>query len=307
MNRLDWLKARKSGIGGSDAPCVAGVSSWGTPLDIYLSKVKPINPDHDPDADMTEQQRMGHVMEPIIARLYAKEMGMALRKPPAIIRHPQLNFMFASLDFQRAEDGIIVECKNKRSREGWGESQSDQVPIDINIQVQHQMECADVEEAHVAVLFSGHEFDFFIVERDYEVGAMLIDIENRFWQHVVNRIPPEPDWAHPNTPKLIKKLYQTVEQRTIALGDEAVDLVEQYQSFAKHKIESEEAANFTKARLLALMGEASEATLPNGLTLTRKTIERASYVMPASTYVDFRIKKPSTKKPAKERTVAAHE
>lgn len=305
MNRLDWLKARKSGIGGSDAPAVTGVSPWGTPLDVYLSKISPIR--EDADSDMTGPQAMGHVMEPVIAQLYAKEMGMALRKPPLIIRHPQLNFMFASLDYQRAEDGIIVECKNTSNREGWGEPGTDQVPINYLIQVQHQMECADVDEAHIPVLFFGRDFEIFVVERDYEVGAMIIDIEHRFWQHVVNRTPPEPDWAHPNTPKLIKKLYQKVEPRTIALGIEAVDLVEQYQSFAKHKTESEKAADFTKAQLLAMMGEASEATLPNGLTLTRKTIDKVSFVMPASSYVDFRVKKPSTKKPAKERTVVANE
>lgn len=305
MNRLDWLKARKSGIGGSDAPAVAGVSPWGTPLDIYLAKISPVR--DDADSDMTSAQAMGHVMEPVIAKLYAKEMGTALRKPPAIIRHQQLDFMFASLDYQRAEDGVIVECKNTSVKEGWGEPGTDQVPINYLIQVQHQMECADVEEAHIPVLFFGRDFEIFVVERDYEVGAMLIDIEHRFWQHVVNRIPPEPDWAHPNTPKLIKKLYQKVEQRSIALGDDAVDLVEQFQSFQQHKIANEESANFTKARLLAMMGEASEATLPNGLTLTRKQIDKASFVMPATSYVDFRVKKPSTKKLVKERTVAANE
>ena len=36
--RLEWLKTRQTGIGGSDVAAILGLSKWKTPLDIYLAK-----------------------------------------------------------------------------------------------------------------------------------------------------------------------------------------------------------------------------------------------------------------------------
>ena len=36
---LEWLKARQTGIGGSDVAPILGISKWTTPLDVYNEKV----------------------------------------------------------------------------------------------------------------------------------------------------------------------------------------------------------------------------------------------------------------------------
>ena len=43
--RESWLKERRSGIGGSDAAAILGVSPWRTALDVYSDKrgISPLN------------------------------------------------------------------------------------------------------------------------------------------------------------------------------------------------------------------------------------------------------------------------
>lgn len=37
--RLEWLKTRQTGIGGSDVAAILGLSKWKTPLDVYNDKI----------------------------------------------------------------------------------------------------------------------------------------------------------------------------------------------------------------------------------------------------------------------------
>ena len=37
--RLEWLKTRQTGIGGSDVAAILGHSKWKTPLDVYIDKI----------------------------------------------------------------------------------------------------------------------------------------------------------------------------------------------------------------------------------------------------------------------------
>ena len=39
MNRQEWLKARRAGIGGSDVSAIAGLNKWKSPVAVYLDKV----------------------------------------------------------------------------------------------------------------------------------------------------------------------------------------------------------------------------------------------------------------------------
>ena len=38
MNDQEWMDMRKSGIGGSDASAILGLSPWKSPMDIWLDK-----------------------------------------------------------------------------------------------------------------------------------------------------------------------------------------------------------------------------------------------------------------------------
>lgn len=70
-NRDGWLKARKRGIGGSDAAAALGMSPWKTQLELYLEKRGELMA---PDID-SEAMLWGRVLEPVIRQQYAERTG----------------------------------------------------------------------------------------------------------------------------------------------------------------------------------------------------------------------------------------
>lgn len=116
-------------------------------------------------------------------------------------------------DFEGSLDGqtLLIECKS-RSRWGlekgdWGADGSDQVDAAVFAQVQGQLEAIrhdrdnwvgsdlpDLDVVHVAVRVDGRDIRHFCVERDEEVGGLLVEAAERFWlDHVVPEVPPPVD------------------------------------------------------------------------------------------------------------------
>ena len=42
MDKLEWLKERQCGIGGSDVGAIAGVNKYKTQFEVYIEKTDPI-------------------------------------------------------------------------------------------------------------------------------------------------------------------------------------------------------------------------------------------------------------------------
>lgn len=288
MDRQAWLMERKKGIGSSAAPAVCGLSKWKTPLEAYLGYVHD-EPEREPSAPM----RWGTLLEPVVARAYADATGRTLVKAPAILRHPEHPFMLASVDYQRQQDGRIVEIKTSRFGDGFGEPGTDEVPEDYLVQTQHQMAVLDAQVADVPVLIGGSDFRVYTVRRNEALIADIVKIESDFWNRVLERRPPAPDWRHPSTPKLIEKLYRPAEGKVIDLGAEADELVDEWKAQAKAENDAEKAKDMIKAKLVALLGDAAQAVLPSGRTLNRRKIERAGHVVQPSSYYGLTLRKGS--------------
>jgi putative phage-type endonuclease len=184
--RDDWLKARSTGIGGSDVAAILGLSKWKTPLTVYMEKRGELAPQPDNDA-----MRWGRYLEPVVRQAYADETGREVRLPEQLVRHPRHDFMIANVD-GFTEDRRIFEAKTARTADGWGEPGSDQVPQPYLLQVQHYMEVTGFDVADVAVLIGGSDFRLYEVPADHELQEMLVDAEAEFWKQVQSGEPPEP-------------------------------------------------------------------------------------------------------------------
>lgn len=185
-DRESWLKERQTGIGGSDAAAVLGLSKWKTPLDIYLEKRGETG--NQPDS---EPMLWGRALEPVIRQQYADRTGRVVRIHEGILRHPQHDFMLANLDGV-TDDGRLLEIKTARSGQDWGEPGTDEVPQAYLLQVQHYMAVTGLVVADVAVLIGGSDFRLYEVPADQELQGMLIEAEAEFWRRVVDGVPPEP-------------------------------------------------------------------------------------------------------------------
>jgi putative phage-type endonuclease len=186
MNRDQWLKDRMSGIGGSDAPAVLGLSKWKTPLQVYLEKRGELGPQPE-----SEPMRWGTRLEPIVRQEYADRTGEVVRMPEGLLRHAAHPWMLATVD-GIADSGRLVEIKTARTADGWGEPGTDEVPQAYLIQVQHYLAVTALPVADVAVLIGGQDFRLYHVPADRELQDLIIEQEAEFWQAVQKGTPPNP-------------------------------------------------------------------------------------------------------------------
>lgn len=97
MNREEWLKERKLGIGGSDAAAVLGKSKWKTNMQLWEEKT---GRRKTPDISDKPYVQYGIKAEDHIRQLFALNYPEyeVQHQENRIIRHPKYPFLLASLD-----------------------------------------------------------------------------------------------------------------------------------------------------------------------------------------------------------------
>src|SRR4051812_10972256 len=95
MTRLEWLKSRQCGIGGSDAASISGLNKWSSPLKVFMDKTEPI----DQENEVSEAAEWGTRQEPLIREKF-KENHPEWRVQRSFITwgHPEYDFMIANVD-----------------------------------------------------------------------------------------------------------------------------------------------------------------------------------------------------------------
>lgn len=266
-NRAEWLQKRKTGIGGSDAAAVLGMSKYKTPLDVYAEKVG--------DAlELEDNGPMlwGRLLEPVIRQRYADETGRAVAVPPDILRHASRPFMIATPD-GITDDGRLLEIKTSRTADGWGTPGTDEIPTAYLLQVQHYLAVTALPVADVAALIGGSDYRLYYVEADAELQAMLVDAEAEFWARVERREPPPPV-TYADAVARFGKVSKSVDVIADPDADAAVSLIRAAQLAIK---EAEGAIDSARAVICAQMGDADTLRDAGGNILaTWKTAKSAN-------------------------------
>jgi putative phage-type endonuclease len=185
----EWLAARRSGIGSSDAPIITGDAPWGDLLTLYAVKAGLID---EPPVD-TPQTRWGLTLEQTIAEAYTDRTGRKVRRVSQMRQHRELPWMLASLDRMAVGEPTVVEIKTARfPSDSWGPDGSAEIPVHYLVQTQHQMAVVGATRADVPVLFAGSDLRIYQVPRDDSLIDALIALETEFWQCVATQTPPTP-------------------------------------------------------------------------------------------------------------------
>ena len=206
MEKQEWLNYRKQGIGGSDAGSVCGLNPYKTAMEVYQDKVSSETEDFD-----NEAMRQGRDFEDYVARRFTEVTGKKVRRANAMFCHETYPFMRADVDRMVVGEKAGLECKTASPflADKW---QDGQVPIHYYIQCLHYMTVCDVDAWYIAVLIFGREFKYYRMERDEEMIADLIRIEQDFWQnHVLKGQMPSPDGS-----KLADSVIAEYYKQTIA-------------------------------------------------------------------------------------------
>lgn len=194
-NREEWLRERKTYLGGSDMAAICGVPSFKkTALDVYFSKVNPEITELTKDDHNYEAAYWGAKLEENIAERYAEEHNVKVTTEPNLIRHPKYPFMAGNIDRWVGNREYILECKTAHfmKSKAWGDEGTDQLPESYLVQVAWYSAICDVPKVDIAVLIGGQDFRIYTYERNKELEDKLIKIACNFWyNHVEKRIPPK--------------------------------------------------------------------------------------------------------------------
>lgn len=189
MEKKEWLRFRKLGIGGSDAGAICGLNPYRTAMEIYHDKVS----DEVEEIPDNEAMRQGREFEDYVARRFMETTGKKVRRANAIFYHEKYPFMIADVDRMVVGENAGLECKTASPylADYWKDGQ---IPIHYELQCHHYMAVMGAECWYIAVLIYGREFKFYKIERDEAVIGNLIQIEKDFWEnHVQKDILPVPD------------------------------------------------------------------------------------------------------------------
>lgn len=283
-NTPEWLAARTTGIGASQAGAACNISRYGGPLDVYYSCIG----EKTEDLEGNEHVRFGKFMEPSIVAMYSDEIGKPLTYPLPMCRHEKWPFMLATGDAQE-DDRTGVEIKTVDTRYAY---ESDVINLGLEecfpeyvLQAQQQMAVMNWDLVNVVMLI-GKKLHKFPIERDNELIEMIAKHEANLWQNVLQRTPPTP--TRPVDLEVLKK-RKRIDGGVVALTDEMSKLWDRYERIGKHIKKMEEQRDLIKAKVLHEIGDAPAGVLQNGTHMIRRAvIKKKGFTVAPSEQLDVR-------------------
>ena len=106
MTHDEWLKIRKSSIGGSDAGAILGLSPYKSAFDVYADKV-----DISSDKPDNEAMRQGRDLEEYVAQRFTEQTGKRVRRENSIIHNSDYPYSLANIDMAVIGEKAGLECK----------------------------------------------------------------------------------------------------------------------------------------------------------------------------------------------------
>ena len=175
-SKIEWLKRRQCGIGGSDVGAIMGVNSYKSAYEVYLDKISEIEK-VEPES---EAAYWGTKLEEIVATEFHIRTGKKVRRDNKHLVHKDYPFMVANIDRRIVGENSILECKTANSfmTKEW---EADEVPASYLLQCQHYLAVTGANKCYIAVLIGGQKFIFKEIERDEELINLIIDAEKTFW------------------------------------------------------------------------------------------------------------------------------
>lgn len=266
MNKLEWLKERQCGIGGSDVGAIAGVNKYKTPFEVYIEKTEPITE----VKEQSESAYFGDIFEDIVAKEFEKRTGLKVRRDRKHYKHKEYPFMVANIDRRVVGENAILECKtaNQYLLKEW---EDEEIPASYLLQVQHYLAVIGADRGYIAVLIGGQKFIWKEVPRDEELIQMIIQLESDFWSLVEAKTPPALDGSSA-AEKYLKERYKEVEEnKSIELGFEYKDKIKTYLEMKKQLKDFEKQVNELENQIKFEIGNAEYAYAP-GYSLSWKKV-----------------------------------
>lgn len=106
IGHMEWLRLRKTGIGGSDAGSICGVNPYSSAIKVFKDKVS-----GEIGEENNEAIRIGHDLEDYVAKRFTEASGLKVRKSNYMYRSVEHPFMIADVDRLVVGEDAGLECK----------------------------------------------------------------------------------------------------------------------------------------------------------------------------------------------------
>jgi putative phage-type endonuclease len=258
-DRDQWLFDRAANINSTDSAALFGLSPYKTEFELWHEKHSGLRVDR---AD-NERTVWGARLQDAIAAGVAADRGWTIRRKDEYVFDQDAR-MGSSFDFEVVGEAMLMEVKNVDQsvfRETWIGHDGDtlEAPPHIEMQVQHQMEVADVRACAIVALVGGNEARVAIRDRDRTVGRMIRERVAAFWRSIAENRQPRPDYQR--DAEFLTKLYGRADANVVIEADtETAELLDEYERLGA-EIDKRAAI---KARVLERIGRASRVLTPRG-------------------------------------------
>ena len=222
---------RATGIGGSDAAAILGLSGYGSPYTVAMEKVAGIKESRTDE----EQERLdwGKALEPLIIAAFERKTGMRVGPGAAWARHHNAPFLFANVDglipgadeeaFEftgdpATEPARVIACtpagaawapivpaelrdlgpgifegKCAGADDGWGTTNDPRVPTSYWAQAQHYMAVLDRRWTGFGALINGNRLEVrFVLRDDAWIAGVWLPRLTTFWTDIQAGRLPDP-------------------------------------------------------------------------------------------------------------------
>lgn len=250
-----WLELRKHYVTGTDAAKLLGLSPFGGIFDVWLDKTG-----QAPEFAQSAAMRAGTAFESAILKMYAEDTDAKLEHVDGYTlatcdKYPRLG---ASLDGWNHTLGCPVDAKNIRwKNEKWGDAWTDEFPEYYKTQLQVQMMVTGAKFAHLAVMFSGQDFNIYTMEYDEELAQKIVDASEAFWPYVENSEMPDASGSESTSNYIKEHFAEGTPDKEKEPDEELAKNVEAYVKASEEeksaKARKDEAGN----RIRIFMGEAT--------------------------------------------------
>jgi len=262
-----WLENRLLDITSTEVSALYDLSPYQTEFELYHQKKEK----HVVRIEENERMTWGKRLEDSIAHGAAETMGWDVEKFDVYMSNPKTR-MGSSFDykinksnkFDPPEDGVgILEIKNVDGvayRKNWKDDGNGNIeaPEHIELQIQHQMEVADINWCALVALVGGNTQKIIFRKRDRAIGEDLTKKVRAFWEKVKAGTPPNIDYLK-DADYIIKTLHNQADAGVMLNADDDMDeLIDEYNMINKELQSVNRAKDSIKAQILERSQKASK-------------------------------------------------
>ena len=266
----EWLALRRTGIGGSDAGAIMGVSPYKGAYSVWADKMGKLPPIED-----NEAMRQGRDLEDYVARRFAEKTGMRVRHEYGMLRSVEHPCMLADIDRRIVGELAGLECKTSKditlSRYRNGE-----FPMEYYCQCLHYLAVTGWDCWYLAVLVYGTDLLVFKICRDEVRDDLdaLIRAEEAFWDNVHEGRSPVPDGLE-STTEALGHVYPREDGTTVCADEEADNTLCELAALKAQKRALDRQITERENQIKAAMGEA-EVLAGTSVSATWRSSERTT-------------------------------